>query len=73
LGALFFVSVAVLPIIAGFRVARAGGHRIHWCLGGVAISVTSLVCAAFTQVITQPDWPRRAAARRGSRSIGNSA
>jgi hypothetical protein len=52
---LSLISWVVLPVLVGFRVSRFGGSRLEACLGGVTISMVTLLCAAITELLTTQD------------------
>jgi hypothetical protein len=49
-------SRALLPLFAGFRVARAGGSWLFSVLGGMALSLVALVAGAVAQFFEAADW-----------------
>jgi hypothetical protein len=54
--ALMVVSIVLLPFIAGFRVVRSGGGVGLAILGGVSISVVSILTVGVSYLISSSDF-----------------
>ena len=53
--ALALISWVLLPVLAGFRVARAGGNLLLASGGGLAVSGVTLACAALSELFITRD------------------
>ena len=49
-------SNVLLPLLAGFRVSRAGGSWLLSVLGGMALSSVALAAGAVAQIFEAEDW-----------------